>query len=183
MGRTGKLWGLDWEDGVKADVIITAKGMASGYPISAVLTTAECAAVQHDQMNSFGGTYGGNAVACAAALATLRTMDEEGLLENCAARGEQMMARLNAVSDKYPGVIGEVRGRGLMIGVEFAPDMPGEYAGVAGRVSQAALGRGMLLLTMGTRQCVRFIPPLVVTEAEVSTALQIFEESVAQAIA
>ena len=135
--------------------------------------------------NAFGGTYGGNAVACAAALATLRTMDEEGLLENCAARGEQMMAGLNAVSDKYPGVIGEVRGRGLMIGVEFAPDMPGEYAGVAGRVSQAALGRGMLLLTMGTRQCVRFIPPLVVTEAEpqVSTALQIFEESVAQAIA
>jgi|EP01046_Picozoa_sp_COSAG06_P012132 4-aminobutyrate aminotransferase len=184
MGRTGKVWGLDWEEGVKADVIVTAKGMASGYPISAVLTTAEHAACQVDSPNSFGGTYGGNAVACAAALATLRVMEEEGLVENCAARGEQLRAGLHAVSEKFPGVIGDIRGRGLMVGVEFDPAMAvGEYAGVAGRVSQASLSRGMLLLTMGTRQCVRFIPPLVVTESEIDTSLQIFEEAVAEAIA
>ena len=81
-------------------------------------------------------------------------------------------------------MIGDIRGRGLMVGVEFDPAMAvGEYAGVAGRVSQASLSRGMLLLTMGTRQCVRFIPPLVVTESEIDTSLQIFEEAVAEAIA
>lgn len=188
MGRTGKVWGLDWEEGISPDIIITAKGMASGYPISAVLTTAEHAAHQLDSPNSFGGTYGGNAVACAAALATLRVIKEEGLIENCAARGEQLRAGLRTISDKYPGVIGDIRGRGLMVGVEFDPAMnaepyAGEYSGIAGRVSKASLSRGMLLLTMGTRQCVRFIPALVVTEEEIDTALQIFEDAVAEALA
>ena len=139
---------------------------------------------QLDSPNSFGGTYGGNAVACAAALATLRVIEEEGLVANCAARGEQLRAGLRAISGKFPGVIGDIRGRGLMVGVEFDPAVDaGKYSGIAGRVSKASLSRGMLLLTMGTRQAVRFIPALVVTEGEIDTALQIFEGAVAEALA
>ena len=170
-------------EGVSADIIVTAKGLASGYPISAVLTTAEHAEAQLASPNSFGGTYGGNAVACAAALATLDVIEDEGLLENTRRRGQQLTAGLESIAADHPGVIGEIRGRGLMVEVEFAPESCPGYAGIAGRLSQACLARHMLLLPCGTRQTVRFAPPLVVTEAEVDTALATFAGALAEVAA
>ena len=148
-----------------------------------MLTTAEHAEAQLSSPNSFGGTYGGNAVACAAALATLDVIEDEGLLENTRRRGEQLMAGLESIAADHPGVIGEIRGRGLMVGVEFAPESCPGYAGIAGRLSQACLARHMLLLPCGTRQTVRFAPPLVVTEAEVDAALATFAEALAEVAA
>ena len=115
--------------------------------------------------------------------ATLDVIEDEGLLENTRRRGQQLTAGLESIAADHPGVIGEIRGRGLMVGVEFAPESCPGYAGIAGRLSQACLARHMLLLPCGTRQTVRFAPPLVVTEAEVDAALTTFAGALAEVAA
>ena len=118
-----------------------------------------------------GGTYGANAVACAAALATLDVIEQEQLVENAAARGEQMLSQLHALQRDYPW-IAEIRGKGLMLGMEIAesPDRP--LPQVAANIAAACEAEGLLLLRCGIDgQTVRFLPPLVVSEVEVNDAM------------
>jgi 4-aminobutyrate aminotransferase len=126
--------------------------------------------MEHWGIGAHGSTYGGNPVACAAALATIELL-EGGLIDNAAARGEQAMAGLRKLVDRFPKSVLEVRGKGLMIGVEFAdPDLAEE-------VQWACFQRGLLVLECG-KQTVRLCPPLVVSAAEVDTAVRIFGEAV-----
>ncbi len=170
VGRTGKWFASEHFD-VEPDVLITAKGLASGMPLSALVT-------RQDLMlkwiaGSHGGTYGGNAVACAAAVATLRVIKEEYLLDNVNARSEQLLAGLRRLQQDF-SVIGDVRGKGLMVATEFTrngePDTTTSKA-----VVKAAFDRGLMLLTCGTYDnVIRWIPPLVVNEQELDEALKIF---------
>ncbi|MFI5658761.1 aspartate aminotransferase family protein [Streptomyces sp. NPDC051684] len=181
FGRTGKFWGHDHFDG-NPDIVVTAKGLASGFPLSAIAASEEL--MSRAWPGSQGGTYGGNAVSCAAAIATLDVIQEEKLVENAAERGAQLFAGLREVAESYPvggqGGIGDVRGLGLMAGIEFV-NAEGEPDGAtAARVHAAASERGLLLLTCGTQgQVVRMIPPLVVNGEDIDEGLRLWRESVA----
>jgi 4-aminobutyrate aminotransferase len=166
-GRTGKMWAIEhWN--VEPDIVLIAKGIASGMPLAAMVTRAEI--MESWSIGAHGSTYGGNPVACAAALATIELL-EGGLVENARERGLQAMTGLEAIQAKHPEVVRDVRGRGLMIGIEF--DSPQR----AEEVQFAAFERGLLVLECG-RQTVRMCPPLVVTADEMATALRIFGEAV-----
>ena len=176
FGRTGRFWGHDHFH-VEPDVLITAKGLASGFPLSAI--AAPVALMEKVWPGSQGGTYGGNAVACAAALATLDVIRDEGLVDNAAKRGEQLRAALTEIAGRYPQIT-DVRGLGLMIGCEFR-NAAGEPDGTtAARAQQEAARRGLLLLTCGAwSQVVRFIPALVVTEEQVDEAAGVWADTLA----
>lgn len=175
-GRTGRFWGHEHFD-VRPDVLITAKGLASGFPLSGIAASEEL--MSKVWPGSQGGTYGANAVACAAALATLEVIQEERLVDNAAARGEQLRAGLEKVAAGDDRIT-DVRGLGLMLGNEFR-DADGHPDGAtASAVQQEAARRGLLLLTCGAwGQVVRFIPALVVDEALVDEAVGIWQEAVA----
>jgi len=167
-GRTGKMWAVEhW--GVEPDILLAAKGIASGMTLGALIAKAEL--LERWGPGAHGSTYGGNPVACAAALATIELL-EGGLVENAAHRGEQALAGLRPLQARFPGLIRDVRGRGLMIGVEF--DTP-EHAEA---VQWAAFERGLLVLECG-RSSVRLSPALIVSEAEMATALALFGGAVA----
>ncbi len=174
-GRTGEFWGGDHFD-AKPDVITTAKGLASGFPLSAIAASEEL--MSKAWAGSQGGTYGANAVACAAALATMEVIQEENLVANSRERGAQLRGLLEQVAGEHAEIT-DVRGLGLMIGNEFR-DADGRPDGkTAAAVQQEAAKRGLLLLTCGPwGQVVRFIPALVVNEAQVAEAGQIWAESV-----
>jgi 4-aminobutyrate aminotransferase len=166
-GRTGKMWAIEhWA--VQPDILCTAKGIGSGMPISAAIARAE---LMTWQTGHHGSTYGGNPVSCAAALATIALL-KEGLIDNAAERGEQAMAGLRRVAADRPAMMRDVRGKGLMVGVEF------ESGEIAEAVQWAAFKRGLLVLEAGD-DVVRLSPPLVVSAAEVNTAVSIFGEAVA----
>jgi 4-aminobutyrate aminotransferase len=166
-GRTGKMWAVEhW--GVEPDILLVAKGIASGMPLGAMVARAEI--MESWSIGAHGSTYGGNPVACAAALATIELL-EGGLVDNAAARGEQAIAGLRDVLEHYPQTVLDVRGKGLMIGVEFADPK------LAEEVQWACFTRGLLVLECG-KQTVRLCPPLVASESDVDTALQIFAEAV-----
>ena len=168
-GRTGKMWAVEhW--GVMPDILLTAKGIASGMPLGAMIARAEL--LEEWGPGTHGSTFGGNPVACAAALVTMDLLEGE-LTANAAARGEQAFAGLKPLADRFDGLIRDVRGKGLMLGVEF--DTP-EHAEA---VQWACFQRGLLVLECGVSS-VRMAPPLVVTEAEMATALRIFGEAVAE---
>lgn len=170
FGRTGKFFAVE-HFGIVPDVMTVAKGIASGLPLSGVITRNELAAKW--KTGTHGGTFGGNAVACAAATATVRAMLDEDLIGNAASRGEQLMAGLRGLQAEFP-VIGDVRGLGLMIGVEFTQDGQPDTT-TAKAVVKASLDAGLMLLTCSTYDnVIRWIPPLVVTEAEIAEGLQIF---------
>jgi 4-aminobutyrate aminotransferase len=171
FGRTGKMFAVE-HSGVDPDILIMAKGIASGVPLSAVATRHELSSTQ--ALGSMGGTYGGNAVSCAAAVATIDAFAEENILDNCVERGEQLTSHLLAMKEEgYP--IGQVRGLGLMIGCEF--DQLRVPKGFAGAVSKACADRNLLLLNTGINETTRFIPPLVVTKEEVTEGLGIFAQA------
>ncbi|MFC7328065.1 aspartate aminotransferase family protein [Marinactinospora rubrisoli] len=178
FGRTGRFWGHD-HAGITPDIVITAKGLASGFPLSAI--AAPSALMEKAWPGSQGGTYGGNAVSCAAALATLEVIQEEGLVENAARMGERLRAGLAEVAAAHPA-IGDVRGLGLMLASEFtAPDgSPATEA--ATRAHQIAAEQGLLLLTCGPHgNVVRMIPPLIVTAEQIDAAVEIWGSAVAKA--
>lgn len=180
VGRTGRFWGHQFAD-VVPDVLITAKGLASGFPISAI--AAPTALMERGWPGSQGGTYGGNAVAAAAACATLDVVRDEGLVENARVRGDQLQAGLRLLRQRYPG-ISDVRGRGLMQGIEFAREDGSPDAAAALAVQQATTGHGLLTLTCGPAgNVVRLIPALVVSEQEVRTGLERFEAALAEVLA
>jgi 4-aminobutyrate aminotransferase len=174
FGRTGKWFALE-HFGVVPDIITVAKGIASGMPLSGVFSRLDL--MKKWQTGSHGGTYGGNAVACAAGVATIQAMREEDMPGNAALRGIQLMTGLRKLQEQYP-LIGDVRGLGLMIGNEFTVNgKPAEKALIKG-VVHACEEAGLLLLTCGTYDnVIRWIPPLVVNEAQINEALGIFAEA------
>jgi 4-aminobutyrate aminotransferase len=163
---------------VRPDILIFAKGVASGLPLSGIAATKSLMDTQPP--GSMGGTFGGNAVACAAANATIDAMVDEGMLANTVARGAQLRAGLALLRRQRPHAFRDVRGRGLMVGVEFDAQL---YPGIAQRLSAACLKRGMLLLTASVFETVRLIPPLNVTEAEIDECLAIFGDALGDALA
>jgi 4-aminobutyrate aminotransferase len=176
FGRTGKFWGHD-HFGVRPDVVLIAKGLASGFPLSGIAASAELMAKAWP--GSQGGTYGGNAVSCAAAVVTLDVIQDESLVENAAARGRQLLDGARLVGDKTPA-IGDVRGLGLLVGSEFTkPDGEADTA-TAQAAQKAAAERGLLLLTCGAyMNVVRMVPPLIVDADQVDEALRIWADVVA----
>ncbi|KAI9264228.1 pyridoxal phosphate-dependent transferase [Phascolomyces articulosus] len=167
FGRTGKMFAIEYT-GVTPDIMIMAKGIASGYPISGIVSRKEL--MDRQPAGSMGGTYSGNAVACAAAKATLEIFDEENILENVNARSEQFF---NAFRAKIPsllpeGVTADIRGLGLMIGIEFmnAP------SGIAGKVAGEAFKLDTIVLTTSIYETLRLIPPLNITKEETDLAIE-----------
>lgn len=175
VGRTGKFWGHQYSTATP-DIIVTAKGIASGFPISAIAASTET--MSKAWPGSQGGTYGGNAVSAAAGVATLGVVEEEGLVENSRVRGLQLQAGLKAIQSRFP-VIGDVRGLGLMQGIEFTATDGSPDAATAAAVQQATTEQDLLTLTCGPEgNVVRLIPALVVTESEIEAGLQRFEAAV-----
>ena len=174
FGRTGK-WFAQEHFGVVPDIMTVAKGIASGMPLSGVFSSLDL--MKKWQTGSHGGTYGGNAVACAAGVATIQAMRDEDMPGNAARRGIQLMTGLRKFQEQYPA-IGDVRGLGLMVGTEFTVNgKPAEKALIKSIV-HACEEQGLLLLTCGTfDNVIRWIPPLVVSEQQISEALGIFGEA------
>jgi 4-aminobutyrate aminotransferase len=167
-GRTGRMWAVEhW--GVEPDILLTAKGIGSGMPIAGLVARAEL--LESWSAGHHGSTYGGNPVACAAALKTIDLL-EGGLTENAAERGLQALNGLRPLRERFPQLVCDVRGKGLMLGVEFET---GEHAE---EVQWAAFERGLLVLECG-RTTVRLCPPLTVSPDEMETAIRIFSEAVA----
>ncbi len=177
MGRTGKLWGYE-NLGVEPDVFTSAKGLGGGIPIGALLCKSFCDVFQPADHAS---TFGGNPFSCAVALAVCQTLERENLLANVRERGEQLRAGLSAIADKFPDRIAEVRGWGLINGMELGssegPDSSDSQL-TSIDVVRAAMAEGLLLVPAGPT-VVRFVPPLTVTAAEVDRALQAVERSLA----
>mmetsp|Transcript_23324 Transcript_23324/g.32579 ORF Transcript_23324/g.32579 Transcript_23324/m.32579 type:complete len:471 (-) Transcript_23324:127-1539(-) len=171
VGRSGKLWGYENLD-IEPDVFTSAKALGGGVPIGAMMARGEAA-------NTFGpgdhaSTYGGNPLACSAGLAVAKVISEENLLENVRERGEQLSSGLEAIAAKYPNILGEVRGWGLLKGVVIQ-----DSAGcTAGELVGDAMKSGLLLVPAGTNVC-RFVPPLIVSEQDINNALEMFEQAVA----
>lgn len=180
FGRTGKWFALEHFH-VVPDIITAAKGIASGLPLSGVFTRNEI--MLKLDVGSIGGTYGGNAVSCAAAVATVRAMREEKMLENAAERGIQLMTGLCKLQEDYPQ-IGDVRGRGLMIGTEFIVDGKADKAKpLVKQVIHAAEERDLLLLSCGTYDnTIRWIPPLNVTAEQIGDGLKVFEDALKETL-
>ncbi|MFJ9844546.1 aspartate aminotransferase family protein [Kitasatospora sp. NPDC101155] len=177
FGRTGRFWAHQYEDGVLPDVLITAKGLASGFPLSAIAAPTEL--MRRAWPGSQGGTYGGNPVACAAALATLDVLREERLVENAAEQGVRLLDGLRAVAAEAPG-IADVRGLGLMAASEFCRPDDSPDPDTARQVQQTAADLGLLLLLCGTHlNVVRMIPALVVTAGQIDEALALWSKAVA----
>jgi 4-aminobutyrate aminotransferase len=175
MGRTGKMFAIE-HAGVKPDVVAIAKGVASGLPLG-------IAAARSDLMTwppgAHASTFGGNPLACAAALATLKLLQER-LLANAADVGAHMIGGLKALMAKHR-LIGDVRGRGLMIGVELVRDRTTKERATSERdaVVLGAFNRGLLLLGAG-KNSIRFSPPLVLTREQADVAVRIFDEALTE---
>jgi 4-aminobutyrate aminotransferase/(S)-3-amino-2-methylpropionate transaminase len=176
FARTGKLFAIEHYD-VEPDLITIAKSIAMGLPLSGVLGKAQIMDAPGD--NAVGGTYVGNPVAQAAALAVLDAIEEEGLCERAAAFGAALRSRMEAWQERWPA-IGDVRGLGAMLALELVEDRESKRpaTAAASRVVQEALARGLLLLKAGVHgNCIRVLVPLVVTDAELDEALGAWEEA------
>ena len=166
-GRTGKMWAIQHWD-VEPDILLTAKGIGSGMPVSAMIARSE---VMTWGAGAHGSTYGGNPVALAALLETIKLL-ENGLIANAAIRGREIQEGLRPLLGRYPSLVKDVRGKGLMIGIQL------DTGETAEAVQMQAFDRGLLVLEAGD-DCVRMSPPLVVTQAEAATAVRIFSDAVA----
>ncbi len=166
-GRTGKMWAIQHWD-VEPDILLTAKGIGSGMPVGAMIAKAD---LMSWGAGAHGSTYGGNPVALAALLETVRLL-ESGLIANAAVRGREIIDGLRPLVAQFPGIVRDVRGKGLMIGIQF------DSGDTAAAVQLQAFERGLLVLEAG-EDVVRMSPPLVVSQAEAATAVRILAESVA----
>ena len=175
MGRSGKMFAVEFT-GVEPDVMAIAKGIASGLPLGVAVARGGLMAWPP---GAHASTFGGNPVSCAAALATIKLL-KEGLVANAADVGGHLMSGLEALADKH-AIIGEVRGRGLMIGVELVRDRQTKERATEERdaVVTAAFNRGLLVLGAG-KNAVRFSPPLVLTREQADTAIRIFDEALTE---
>lgn len=174
FGRTGK-WFAGEHFNVVPDIITAAKGIASGLPLSGVFASKEL--MKKWPTGSHGGTYGGNAIAMAAGIATIRAMRDEKMLENATDRGVQLQTGLRKLQEEYSN-IGDVRGLGLMIGSEFVDKMGKPDKMTVKAVVKKAEAEGLLLLSCGTYDnTIRWIPPLNVCSGEITQGLEIFTHS------
>ncbi|CAO1635573.1 unnamed protein product [Parajaminaea phylloscopi] len=193
-GRTGDFWATE-SSGVKPDIMIFAKGIANGFPLSGIVSRQEI--MDKQKPGTMGGTYAGNAVSCAAGLAVIETFEKERVLDNVAARSQQLFAFLEDLKSSSPAgnLIEDIRGRGLMVGLQFKR---GPISGdsnhaatrgldwvvdgakreqLAPKISKRCAEKGMLILSTSVFDVMRFIPPLNITEDELAQACQIFRES------
>jgi acetylornithine aminotransferase len=169
MGRSGKMWGYE-HLGVEPDIFTSAKGLGGGIPIGAMISKKFCDIFQPGEHAS---TFGGNPFACGVALAVCQTLERENILANVQARGKQLRAGLQQIADKYPHIVSEVRGWGLINGLELKADIELTAADVV----KVAIENGLLLVPAGLK-VIRFVPPLIVTEEEVTTALEAVENAI-----
>jgi 4-aminobutyrate aminotransferase len=172
MGRTGKMFAIE-HAGVEPDIVTIAKGIASGLPLGVATARSE---VMSWPPGSHASTFGGNPVACAAALATIRLL-RDGLVKNAETVGAHMMAGATALMEKHP-IIGDVRGRGLMIGIELVRDRQTKERATTerDRLVRECFTRGLLVLGAG-RNAIRLSPPLVLTKPQADTAIEILDQA------
>jgi len=178
FGRTGRFFAVE-HAGIEPDIIIMSKGLASGMPLSCIAARGEL--WESSPAGSHGGTFGGNIVSCAAAEATVRVILREKLAENSERLGGILRSRLRSLQEQFP-VIGDVRGLGLMTGVEFVSPGSRTPDKDAAKITQKSCAdAGLMLLTCGTwDNVIRWIPPLIITEKELDEALGIFEGALEQ---
>jgi 4-aminobutyrate aminotransferase len=171
FGRTGKMFASE-HYGIEPDIICMAKGIASGMPLGAIVAKAD---VMDWEYGSHASTYGGNPIACAAALKVIELL-EGGLIENSAKMGEYLMGKLKEMQKKFP-VIGDIRGKGLMVGLELIEDQESmkKASGLRNRIVNEMVQHGVILIGCG-ENTLRFAPPLIVTKDEIDVALEIFEQ-------
>ena len=169
MGRTGKFWGYE-NLGIEPDIFTSAKGLAGGIPIGAMMCKDSCAVFEP---GNHASTFGGNPFACAAGLAVAQTLEQENILVNVEARGEQLRTKLRAISQQYPQLFTEVRGWGLINGLEINPDV--ELTSID--LVKAAMETGLLLAPAGTK-VLRFVPPLIVSAQEVEQAEELLVRAI-----
>ena len=173
MGRTGKFWGYE-NLGIEPDIFTSAKGLGGGIPIGATLCKQFCNVFQPGDHAS---TFGGNPFVCAVALSVCQTLEKEHLLQNVEQRGEQLRQGLKAIATNYPDHITEVRGWGLINGMELNADTKLTAADIV----KACMAEGLLLVPAGAK-VIRFVPPLIVTAQEVDQALKAIQRGIAAAI-
>jgi len=182
FGRTGRLWGIE-HSGIEPDLVTIAKSIAAGLPLSAVVGKAEIMDAPGD--SAIGGTYVGNPVAQAAALAVLDVFEEEGLTERAASIGETIHARMTEWRERW-AAIGDVRGLGAMLAIELVHDRETKDPApeVASAIVESAAERGLLLLKSGIySNCIRVLTPLVITDAELDEALGVWEQALDASLA
>ncbi|CAI6332087.1 unnamed protein product [Periconia digitata] len=190
MGRTGRMFFVE-ESGVRPDILVFAKGIANGFPLSGIASRKELMDLQ--KPGSMGGTYAGNAVACAAAKAVIEVFREEKILDNVAARSKQIfdfLHSLKASGTKAGDLIQDIRGKGLMVGVQLdnphlqngssntASRHAAKQPQIAPKIVSECVKRNMLLLSTSVFDVLRFIPPLTISEEEMTQACNIFKEAI-----
>jgi 4-aminobutyrate aminotransferase/(S)-3-amino-2-methylpropionate transaminase len=177
FARTGA-WFASEHEGVVPDIVATAKGMGGGLPLGGVTARADIVDAVH--VGGLGGTFGGNPVACAAALAAIETIESDGLVERAGAIGDLMQPRLRAMQSTYD-VIGDVRGRGAMIAIELVdPHTEAPDAALTARIASACHSDGLLVLTAGSYgNVLRFLPPLVINDDLLHDGLDVLEKALA----
>ena len=175
MGRTGSWWGHQCFTDVQPDIMVFAKGIASGFPFAGL--AARNGLCDHMEPGMMGGTYGSHTVGCAAAVATIDAIKEENMIENARDRGKELITGLSKLAREGAPVL-EVRGRGLMTALELSGP-----PGIAAKTVKEAAKRGLLILTCGPRETVRLLPPLVVSSEQVETALNVLGQSLRAAVA
>jgi 4-aminobutyrate aminotransferase len=172
FGRTGKMFACEhW--GVRPDILVMAKGIANGFPLSAIASRKELMDMQ--KPGSMGGTYGGNAVACAAGVAVLDTFKKESILDNVNARGAELKKILTDAQahEKTSKIIHDIRGLGLMLALECQPGI-----NYAARIQSKCMEKGLLILTTSIYDTLRFIPPLNISEEDMAKGCQIVKEAI-----
>ena len=178
MGRTGKMFALDHHEGIKADIMCLAKGLGSGMPIGACIARAE---IMDWHKGAHASTFGGNPVALSAAMKTIELL-QNGLVENAASVGNYLKEGLNKLADKYDR-IGDVRGLGMMLGVEFVKDKQSLAPDpeLRDRIEMECYKQGLIILGCGNA-AIRWSPPLILTRANVDVALEIFDKAIESSI-
>jgi len=178
MGRTGKMFALDHHEGIKADIVCMAKGIGSGMPIGVCTAKAD---IMDWHKGAHASTFGGNPVAIASALKTIELL-EGGLVDNSRDVGAYLEAGLRRLQDKYE-CIGDVRGLGLMLGVEFVESRSTGKADAAlrDRIEMECFNRGLIILGCGT-SVIRWSPPLILTKENADVALEIFDAAIAASV-
>lgn len=170
VGRTGKIWGYE-NLGIEPDIFTSAKGLAGGIPIGAMMCKAKCDVFEP---GNHASTFGGNPFVCGVSLAVLQTIEKENILQNVQARGEQLRTKLRFITKKYPQLFTEVRGWGLINGIEINADIELTSLDIVNK----AMEKGLLLAPAGPK-VLRFVPPLIVSSAEIDQATDILDEAIA----
>lgn len=179
MGRTGRLWAIE-HSGVVPDLITTAKSLAAGMPLSAVVGRADIMEAPHP--GGLGGTYSGNPLACVAAIEAIDAISEPEFLARSREVGERLRARLGQIQAAHPGLVGDVRGLGSMLVMELVKDplTKEPWMEATAAVTAATVRRGVITIRSGLySNCVRFLPPLVISDAQIDEAMDVLADSVA----